>query len=77
MTHIRASIDYNHFRNSVLKSFFYGREEMCDKPSFFEVIDKAFDLACRNTQSHVSERYLFQEVLLYIRSGYHYLQHWC
>ena len=59
MAHIRESIDYNHFRNSVLKVFFYGREETCDKPSFFEMVDKAFDLACRNMPNYVSERYLF------------------
>ena len=67
MARIRADINYQSFRNSMVKIY--------DVP--FEVVDIAFNLACRNMRSGVSENYLFQEVLLYIRIGYRYLTHWC
>ena len=74
MARIRHSIDYQSFKNSVVK---VCASETCDTPRLHEAIDKAFNLACRNMRSGVSENYLFQEVLLYIRTGYDHLTHWC
>ena len=77
MANIRSKIDYPDFRNSVLKVFYYGNEVSCNIPEFFKDVDTAFNIACRNLPSTVSEKYLFQEVLLYIRSGHDFISHWC
>ena len=77
MAHIRLGIDYEKFRESVFKGCFWGRESRVDKQDTFRVIDRAFDLACRNLPSRVSDRMLFNETALYIRIGYNYLKGWC
>ena len=77
MAHIRLGLDYEKFRESVFKQCYFGGEVRVDKQDTFKVIDRAFDLACRNLPSRVSDRRLFNETALYVRIGYKYLKDWC
>ena len=77
MAHIRLNLDCQKLKESVFKGCYWGRESEIDKQEAFKVIDKAFDLACRNLPSRVSDRRLFNETALYVRIGYKYLKDWC
>ena len=67
----------------VLNSFIFMNGEYWETDEAREIVERAFDLVCRNRPSRLTKdttrrgHYLYQETLRYIRIGYPYLKNWC
>ena len=67
----------------VLKSFTFLNGDYWETDEAREIVERAFDLVCRNRPIRLTKdlkrrgNYLYQETLRYIRIGYPWLKHWC